>query len=60
MKRRFKNDAEAIAALRQEPEFRALVEDLRSMSDEGQDRLQDHLSEQIRKEECNGCEDEDL
>lgn len=56
MKRRFKNDEEAIKALRQEPEFRALVEDLKTMNQEDKDRFQDFLKAEVKEEESNGCD----
>jgi hypothetical protein len=54
MKTRFKTPEEEIEAIRREPAFRALVEDLKSQTPQEQDRLQEWLSDQERGEEANG------
>jgi hypothetical protein len=58
-KKRFKTAEEEIEAIRQEPEFRALVEDLKSQTPERLDRLDEYLQEQIGEEEANGRDTED-
>jgi hypothetical protein len=57
-KKRFKTKEEEIEAIRREPAFRALVEDLKSQTEEDKGRLQEWLSEQNRGEEANGQGDE--
>jgi hypothetical protein len=58
-KKRFKTPEEEIEAIRREPAFRALVEDLKSQEAEDQDRLHDWLSGEHRKEEANGQDDKE-
>ena len=58
-KKRFKSAEEEIEAIRQEPAFRDLVEELKSQTPEDNDRLQELLSEQERGEEANGPDKED-
>ncbi len=53
-KKRFKTAEEEIEAIRKEPEFQALVEDLRSQTPEQVDRLEDYVK---RQEEANGKDD---
>ncbi len=50
-KKRFKTAEEEIEAIRQEPAFRALVEDLKSQTPEDQERLEEWLEQQAEKDE---------
>jgi hypothetical protein len=56
-KKRFKTAEEEIEAIRQEPEFRALVEDLKSQTPEQLDRLDEYLQERTGEEAANGRDD---
>jgi hypothetical protein len=58
-KKRFKTAEEEIEAIRQEPEFRALVEDLKSQTPERLDRLDEYLQGQTGEEGANGRDTED-
>jgi hypothetical protein len=58
-KRRFKTAEEEIEAIRQEPEFRALVEDLKSQTPEQLDRLDEYLQDQAREERADGRDTKD-
>jgi hypothetical protein len=58
-KRRFKTAEEEIEAIRQEPEFRALVEDLKSQTPEQLDRLDEYLQERTGEEAANGRDDKE-
>jgi len=58
-KKRFKTAEEEIAAIRREPAFRGLVEDLKSQAPEDQERLEEWLQEEERREETNGSDTED-
>jgi uncharacterized phage-associated protein len=55
MKRmKFKTAEEEIEAIRREPAFRALVDELKSQTSEQINRLQESLDERIEKESTNG------
>lgn len=58
-KKRFKSREEEIEAIRREPAFRALVEDLKSQTPDEQNRLEEWLQEEARKEEGNGRDAKD-
>jgi len=53
-KKRFKTAEEEIEAIRREPAFRALVEDLKSQTPEQLNRLGETLEEEAKGEEGNG------
>jgi hypothetical protein len=58
-KRRFKTAEEEIEAIRQEPEFKALVEDLKSQTPEQLDRMDEYLQERTGEEATNGRDDKE-
>jgi hypothetical protein len=57
-KKQFKS-SEALESLRNDPVFRALVEDLKSQPPEDQERLGEWLHDQAEKEQSNGPDKED-
>jgi hypothetical protein len=59
-RKKFKTAEEEIEAIRKEPAFRALVDELKSQTSEQTDRLQDFIEGHANKEEINGDQKEDI